>query len=513
MVKPAADFIRKVYHNEKTHLASGRKANGHGIMNIVKTFALFFIISGLFLFFQNCSVQQNGGILGGKESPAVVADKITTNAPFAYDLVADTISYNSCVGENLNNSGIHGLKIGVNEGFVDSAGTIQGGLKLRTEFLQYVGLNVPARYPSTVITPAQIQTLLQDSKANKDTYVQFAVRRKSDLAVMPDLINPTSLQLTLPRDGVLNFAPLSRDPVLSRLTKGVVFGEKGLIISEGERIYNLQDDSAPAPIQASLGYSSIFDETYAKLNTPLDLENFAMGERYSEVVRNRFNLASDDKYLLAVTFGSGSSATGSDYGLNTPRRPDDTVKSRAYGRSYALQFNMFRSPSAAGWKNNALKAVTEVDLTGAGANVRPWTCSNYVIMKQNQWNNAKLEKPSCTPLLASDFNNATMANAVKKLRRHYSESEWNIGLFYDAYQAYDPNTRGTQPICLVPKSNECYLPTENVIFPGADVGVNYNPLTECYVYNQFGVSYSQPILNVKAAGRCAQFASICTRER
>lgn len=483
-------------------------------MNIVKTIVLVFFISGLFLFFQNCSVQQNTGILGGTESASTAADKITTNAPFAYDLAPDTISYNSCVGANLNGTGIHGLKIGVNEGFTtsDGSGAVQGGLKLRSEFLQYVGQNVSPRYPSTVITPAQIQELLSQSKANKDTYLQFAVRRRSDLTIMPDLIQPTStLQVSIPRDGVINYAPLSQDPVLTYLTKNIQFGEKGVVLSEGPRIYNLLDSSTPSPIEATFNYSNYTDETYPLQNLLNDNENFGIGERYSEVVRNRFNLATDDKYLLAVTFGSAS-GTGSDLGLNSPRRADDTVKSRAYGRSYALGFSMFTSPSAAGWKNNTLKTVTEADLSTNSNSIATWSCSSYVIMKQNQWNNSRRDKPSCTPLIASDLTNATISAAVKKLRRHYLESDWRIGLFYDANQDYVPAARTAQPICLVPIQNECYLATENVVVAGTDIGVDYNPATECYLYNHPGTSYTNSIDVVKANGRCAQFASICVRQ-
>lgn len=481
-------------------------------MNSVKTIVALLFISGLFVFFQNCSVQQNAGILGGKESSSTAADKISSGAPFAYDLAADTISYNSCVGENLNNSGLHGLKIGVNEGFTDSNGTgaVQGGLKLRTEFLQYVGQNLKPRYPSTVITPGQLQSLITSSSKNNDTYIQFAVRRRGDLSVIPDVIQPPGT-ISLPRDGIVNFSPLFQDPVLSKLTKKIQFGENGLILSEGERIYNLQDDSAPSPIEASFGFSNIVDETFSRQGIVGDLENLGIGERYSETVRNRFNLGTDDKILLTQTYGSAS-GTGGDYGLNTPRRADDTIKTRAYGRSYALNFGMFRSPSAAGWKNNTLKTVTEYDLSSNSTGIATWSCSSYVIMKQNQWNNAKLDKPSCTPLLASDLANTTIGDAVRKLRRHYLESDWNIGLFYDANQAYVPASRTSQPICLVPKNAECYLPTDGVVVAGTDVGVNYNPLSECYLYNQVGTSYTGATATIRAGGRCAQFASICVRQ-
>jgi len=483
-------------------------------MKTVKTIVALSLITGLFVFFQNCSVQQGGGLLGSQTSASQAEETLNANTPFAYDLAPDTISYNSCVGENLNTNGIHGLKIGVNEGFTTStgAGTVKGGLKLRSDFLQYVGTNIAPAYPSTVITPGQIQNLLTNSTINKNSYIQFSVRRRSDLTVMPDLIQPSSLSITPPRDGTALGAVLNMDPVLTNLTKNVQFGENGVILSEGPRVYNLSDNtSTPQPIQASFGFSNIDDETFAKQGLSGDNENFGIGERYSEIVRNKFNLATDDKYLLTTTFGDATS--GSDYGLNAPKRKDSSVKARAYGRAYALGFSTFVTPSANGWKNNALKTVTEYDLATNAQVGATWSCSSYVIMKKNQWNSGKLDQPSCTPLIASDLDNATIANAVKKLRRHYSADSWNIGLFYDKNQAYVPGARTSQPICLTPTqtNSECYLETYNTVVLGTDVGVNYNPLTECYLYNQIGVSYSGTLANIKAAGRCAQFASICVR--
>jgi hypothetical protein len=482
-------------------------------MNIVKTVAIVIFITGLFVFFQNCSVQQNTGILGSKDSTATIVDKVNATAPFAFDLAPDTISYNSCVGEQLNNQAIHGLKIGVNEGFVDSTGSgaVRGGLKLRSDFLQFVGANLSPRYPSDIITPAQIQSLLTSSKANADTHIQFAVRKKGDLTVVPDLINPTSNAISLLRDGKLIPFPLNLDPVATKLAKNVQFGKDGLVLSEGPRIYNLGEDSSATPIEASFGYSSISDETFGFQGIVGDAENFGMGERYSEVVRNRFNLGTDDKYILTTSYGSNTG--GSDGGLNSPRRLDPKVTGRAYGRSYALTFNIFASPSAAGWKNNSLKNVVEYDMaTNSIVSAAPWECRSYVIMQQKQWNNTKMDKPSCSPLLASDLANATIATAVKNLRRHYLETDWSIGLFYDANQPYIPGARSLQPICLVPKVTECYLPTNNNIIAGSDVGVNYNPTTECYLYNRVGTTYTSTLDVVKANGRCAQFASICVRK-
>lgn len=484
-------------------------------MKIVKTLTLIIFVTGLLVFFQNCGVGQNSGLLGAKSTSASVGDS-TANVPFAYDMVADTISYNSCVGENLNSTGISGLKIGSNQGFVDSTGTgaLKAGLKLRTEFLQYLGTNITPNYPSTVITPAQIQDVLANSSANKEALLQFAVRRKSDLSIVRDVIQDSAATPISPgRDGDVKFTALALDPVSTSLAKNVLFGPGGVVLSEGSYIYNLQSDANPTPIEASFGYSNIADETYQKVSQPGDTEILGYGERYSEVVRNNFNGANGlaSKYILTSTFGLKSLASTVDNGLSAPITKDPKLKASAYGRAYALQFGYPVNTVAAGWKNTVLQQVTETNLADgtpvAGAG---WSCENYLIMRQTEINGSDLTKPSCSPLTSADLLDVNVSAKVKRVRRHYLESSWHIGFFYQANELSGANPRLSHRICLVPKTTECYMDTKTVI-PGTDVGVNYNPLTECYLYNRAGTSYISSIDVVKANGRCAQFASVCTR--
>lgn len=488
----------------------------------VKSFVLIMLATGLVVFFQNCGVSQTTGLLGSSKTQSSIADKVVTNAPFAYDLVADTISYNSCVGENLNALGIPGLKIGVNEGFVDSAGSgaVKAGLKLNTEFLQYVGQHIQPSYPASVITPAQIQNVISNSPINKDTYIQFAVRKKNDLSVVKDLIQaPAATTPIAPRDGVVNFTALASGDILTELTKNIKFAEAGVILSEGPRLYNLGDVTVPTPIVASFGYNNIADETFPKVGAVLDTENLGYGERYAETVRSAFT-SSDvtKKYLLTITYGP--SAATSDLGLSTPKRLDPLKKGNAHGRSYALQFGFPANAVRSGWKNTALLQVQESNLSdGSVVSGVSWNCNSYVIMKQTQWNNSKYTQPACSPITANDLLDVNTMKNVKGIRRHYTEESWNIGYFYKAGDLYDPTAvdeplkRRSLPICLVPKApstTECYLPTDTVT-PGTDVGVNYDPLTECYLYNRFGTAYSDFIDVVKSHGRCAQYASVCTR--
>ena len=485
-------------------------------MKIVKTLTLILFVTGLLVFFQNCGVGQNSGLLGSKSTSASIADTTFANVPFAYDMVADTISYNSCVGENLNSAGISGLKIGSNGGFVDSTGTgaLKAGLKLRTEFLQYLGKNITPTYPSNIVTPAQIQSVLANSTLNKDAALQFAVRRKVDLSIVKDVIQDS---LTTPinsaRDGTVFNASLAQDPVGTNLAKNVLYGPGGVILSEGSYIYNLQSDATPAPIEASFGYSNIADETYSKTNLATDSENLGYGERYSEVVRNNFNGATgpNNQIILTSTFGQRSAGVTADNGLSTPKQSVPAKKGFAFGRGYALQFGLPANTVAAGWKNTVLQQVMETNLIdGTPVGGAGWSCENYLIMRQTEINGSDLSKPSCSPLTSSDLVDPNVSAKVKRIRRHYLESSWYIGFFYQANELLGSNPRLSHKICLVPKATECYLDTTTVV-PPTDVGVNYNPLTECYLYNRFGTSYIGSITSVKANGRCAQFASVCTR--
>lgn len=491
-------------------------------MKMVKIIALILFTTVLTLSFQNCGPSRNASLLGSRTSGVSEAQQVTIQAPFAYDMVIDTISYNSCTGQDLNSSGVHGIKMGVAEGFVDTnaSGTVKAGIKLRTDFLTYIGKNVSPIYPSTVITPEQIKYILENSTANKNALLQFAIRRRADLIPAIDLINPSSASTVVPpRDGIIEQAPLSSDPVLTRLTKNVQFGTKGVILSEGPRVYNLHELSIPTPVEASFNYSNFADETYPVNLTNSDgtaaYEPYGFGEAYSDRVRQKFNSSGLDKYIATVTYGDITSGA-SDLGLSEPRRSEEASndKTKAYGRAYAFRFEQISSK--AGWRSNQLKQISETNLVDntpvSGAS---WSCENYVIMKSNQWNNTKASEPACVALSATDLQNTSLLGKVKRLRRHYLEESWDIGLYYAKNSIYAPGSRATQPICLVPKKASCYLPTTLPDSAATDIGINYDPNTECYLYAApvMGVTYTgnPSIVDQRKLGRCAQFASICVR--
>jgi hypothetical protein len=480
-------------------------------MKLVKSFALIFFITVLIMSFQNCTIRQNTGLLGSKTAAQTESEKVVINAPFAYDVVVDTISYNSCVGENLNKLNIHGLKVGVNEGFTDTtaAGSVKAGAKLRSDFLEYIGKSVPPSFPSTVITPAQIQYVLSNSPKNVDSFIQYAVRKKTDLSVVVDRIQtPVNAAPILDRDGFVEREPLKSDNVIQQITKNVIFGPNGTVLSEGSRVYNLYSKSSPQPMEASFGFSSSVDETFSA-QTNVD-DGTGAGEQYSDIVRKKFNSASTDKIILAVTYGNPLGTNGAavnDAGLNSPKRADPLDKTKAFGRGYELKFEP--GSAKAGWRENKLTRIT--DSIGLG----DWTCENFVIMKKSHWNNPKPDEAGCAPLSSADFQNTIFIAQIKRLRRHYSDADWNIGVYYGKYASYVPPRRDLQTLCLVPKQNECYLPTANITTDAADVGVQYNPGEECYLsrFQLMGVNYTGGLTGdaARKLGRCPQFASICIR--
>ena len=359
-------------------------------MKLMKYFAILgkviLLPMGL-LFSLSCTIQSTPSLLTSTSNTADATTKILTDVPFGYDVALDTISYNSCVGIGLNSSGqLHGLKIGANEGFVESndSGAVKAGVKLNSAFLQYIATNVDPTFPNTTVVPSQIQYILENSEKNKDVTIQYAVRSKSNLYVVQDVIdaNKTGGNYVLSRDGLYENALLNQDPVLSGLTKNVVFGPNRTISAEGPRIYNLGTGASPDPIEGSLGFSANADETFS-VEAGVD-DSSGAGEDYSDKVRERFNTG---QQFLAVTFGNQSFTSSSDFtssfGLNSPKRPDEVNLTRAYGKSYEFTFTAMSTASSS-QRRNLLTRVTEKNLeTGSFVLGVLWSCENYVIMKIN----------------------------------------------------------------------------------------------------------------------------------
>ncbi len=489
------------------------------------------------------------GILGQQGFSDFDEDPVLKNAPFAYDLAADTISYNSCVMQpSVVDTSIHGLKIGVSEGFSDSLalGTVRAGIKLRTQFLKYVGENFSPDYGSNTITPSQVLRVLNTdySTFNSGAFPQFAVRRKSDYAIIPDLITTASDSIASPpRDAAVFPYNLASGYVGHSLTKGIVYNTSGIAISEGSRIYNLSDTSDAIPIEGSFNFNASADGSITPDN-PFPTEPFGVAEIYSQRVRDDFNT---NKQLLTVTYGGTGSTTGipvddvTNNTINNIKRPyktgtTDFDATKAFGRGYYLKFES--QTAITSWPRSRLTAVNEIDLeTGAPiASGTSWSCESFAIAHPSHWNNNKASnpawiydtvqvEPNCSPLLGDDTTcvggdtsqqcaiKQLRAEQIKKIRRHYAVADWNIGLMFPASlkAGYTLPDRRNLLLCVAPRTaTSCYLPTSGILVsePGKDVGVQYDRGQECYL-TMSTVTGNRD--DARRRGRCASFASICTR--
>lgn len=485
------------------------------------------------------------GILNNQSTISETVDNVTKQAPFAYDIAADTISYNSCVNfapNNVTGTNFPSLTVGVNEGFVtnNGNGAVKGGLKLRTAFLQHIGRYIKPQSPSTSVTAEQVKYVLQNSTANAGAYLQYSVRRKSDLALNLDLISPGSsgnsdLIPKRGRDATVFTQDLTTGFVGHMLTKDIKFTATGAVLSEGPRTYNLSDNPEPIPIQASFGLNQTSDDSLpsssdSSTNNP---ENFlGVGEYYGDFVRKKFNSTGADRILITAVFGGkvedigGSSGEQTEESISQIRRQTTDI-SKAFGRGYTLKFES-RNRNVAGWVNNVLSgtAVTEFDLsTGTTVQGAQWSCENFIIALPAHWDNKKLNEPTCSPLIATDMTEARQL-AVKKIRRQNSSVDWNIGLFIpkDTVLGVTPQdriaNRAKYQICVSPRRNTCYLPTTNIFAAdgpnvGKDAGIQYDTTKECYLtaYNLMGATYTSATTPdaKRLLGRCANFLSVCTR--
>jgi hypothetical protein len=517
-------------------------------MKFIEIIQLFVVSLSLLAF--SCS-PQGQGILNSKSTFSETIDNATKQAPFAYDIAADTISYNSCVNFVNDTSvpvPIPGLTIGVSEGFVttNGNGAVKGGLKLKTEFLKHVGKFFKPQSPSLTVTPAQVLQVLSQSPANENAFFQYSIRRKTGLSVNIDLIAPgtgNNIQTLIPkaqRDVMVFDKSLSSGFLGHLLTKDIRFTQSGTVLSEGPRSYNISDTPDAVALVSSFGLNQTADETAPAATDSSENPNkesaFGVGEQYSEAIRKRFNSNGSDKIVLTAVFGGLATDVTSGTNQIVPpegeesisqiRRKTPTDLSKAFGRSYSLKFEP-KVRGVSGWMSNVLSgtAVTETDLsTGTTVQGAQWSCENFVIALPAHFDNKKLKEPSCTPLLGSDMTEARQLS-IKKIRRQHPASEWNVGLFIP--KDFDLGVtladriakRASLSLCVSPRRGSCYLPTTGVFDAqenqNADMGIQYDTSKECYLtaFNLLGVSYSNaPSADAKRLlGRCAQYLSVCTR--
>lgn len=495
------------------------------------------------------SCTPNGqGILHSNSTIADTIDAATASAPFAFDIAADTISYNGCVQLSQSTTiptNIPGLTIGASEGFVtnNANGAVKAGLKLKTDFLSYIGRNFSPQSPALTIPPSQVQRILNNSTKNANAFLQYSIRRKKDLRPNINLIvgNNGQAVTTKDRDVVVFEQSLTTGFVANLLTKDITYTPTGGVLSEGPRTFNLSNTPDPVPIIARFQLNQTLDESFP---APLDDGSsgttnpeliFGAAEQYPDRIRKLFNSNGDDKIILTAGFGGIADAapagtTTDEETIENIRRKNMTEVSKAYGRGYSLRFTP-KTTGVSGWLINVMSgtAVTEIDLaTGSNVQGVTWTCENFIIALPAHFDNKKLKEPTCSPIMASDLTAVpSRVDKIKNIRRQHSADEWNIGLFIPkdtdlgVTVADRVAKRSTFEICVSPKLGSCYLPTQGIFDIlddptniSKDAGVQYDTTKECYLtaYKPLGITYSVTSDNDKRSlGRCAQYLSVCVR--
>lgn len=499
-------------------------------------------LASCFVFVVGCTPSGNG-ILDSKSSISEVIDNTTKQAPFAYDLAADTISYNSCTALS-NTQAVSNLKIGVSEGFINTNGNgaVKGGIKLKTEFLQYIGKYFTPAAPSSTIIPAQVLRVLNKSAVNQNARIQFSIRRKNNLNLFVDQIASSmsetySATPLVGRDATLIAAELNSGYAGELLTKDIKYTTAGTILSEGARNYNLSGTQQSITLHGAFRLNQTEDSSITLPPPPANYTpkeyNFGAAELYSQNVRNKFNATDSSKIIVTALFSTSASGSTDVDKILSIKRPDPKDLTKAYGRGYALQFTA-KSSTVAGWTNkNILSGVTEIDLsTGSNVTGSTWTCEHFPIVRDSQYDKIRKDgDPQCTALLATDLPPERQGRQlqIKKIRRHYPESEWKIGLFIPPSTTLASSVasrtaqRDSWGLCVTPKTLSCYLPTGTEFMDNpslltaagkTEFGVQYDPTKECYLtaYNSLGINYSVSTDDQRRMlGRCAQYASICTR--
>jgi hypothetical protein len=388
-------------------------------------------------------------------------------APFAFDTLADQITYNSCTGSNLagNPNGFFTFKIGA---------YTSGGVRIRQSFRDYLSTNFQPVYPATELSVDQIKNYIYYSPENQGAMPEFAIRTRGN----PQILRTPSGTTAAPGvDFMYPLADLTNDRFMDPLVKA---GSTPLFF------FPFAMSSNQRFLESSIAYNT--DEVLAQ-NLRNDFRNTAQ---------------------LALTY----SATGGDaFAARLPIAADgatpDTTK--AYGRGYNLTFSVDVAPFTAiltgnananphtNNPNNILTSVQEVNLenpsSGAGAT---WSCSSlrrYVIIRSQDANLCPKDPVSCltsgcSDALGNSYTAASYRNELQTVRRHLRPEDWDVSI---------------RAHCVVPKTGSCY-PTE--VLNGAVVQIQYDQTQECFQ----GVD-SQAFDNPAAppTKRCAHYVSICTR--
>lgn len=490
---------------------------GCAVYSVLKKMIEFIIV---LLFVASCAKQANSPLGTGVSSLGIdEVSPIYKDEPFAYDAVVDTISYNSCYGENLASSGIHGFVVSAVENPATDGETPKSGVRITKKYLDFIGTKINPSYPATTISTEQVRSFIAGSPLNKNVVPIVAVRRTQSLDILPEDLTSTNLQSN--KDYYSALSVLTNINFITSLIEGIIYTPESKVLSQGPRIndFKYADDSIRT-LNVKMGY------------------NLTAGsaELYSWQLRNEFNRKN---LALALTFHDNEAA---DFAIN-PLSPDATNLKRAYGRSFQLGFNSLAVVSHNSIPANLLTQVEEKDLdSGSLVAGTKWSCRQYMVMRSVDQNVAEAvtapvpSAPLGLPLTYDVLTNThtyylnengqpmTGLEIVRDIRRQYSASEWDIVRLNKETESgtTDPDT--DLLFALVPKLSACYGAAANVTSTDPDPGVDYTPWSglddfiapQTYPATQgcFQESFASQGISYGSDApkkRCANWVSVCTR--
>ncbi len=428
-------------------------------------FAFAIVSILIFSQFQNCGrAGFNGKGLGSSAVSGLDQAKIT---PFAYDPAVDTISYDSCFGQNTLNLGAHfAIKAGAYE---------KGGIGLTSSYMDYtVGTNLKPgvlkpEYPDSVVTVEQLKRFTAASDTNKGAMVQMAVRSKS---------SPDSLLATSDGSAVEGNDFVS---VMGSLTDDMWMHS---IFSLNNERTRLSEPNRHFPL-AEVG----FDLLEGALR-------FHANESAAAAVRD---FMASRGFLFSLTFTSSGSA---EEGIGEPFESRKSANHKAYGRGYKFNFSTMGSmPEAQRPKfhtgqtpkpnvpPNFLASVQEFDLQNPASQLATtWDCPGELKLLVVDEAHLAINPDLCPEMdltAGAEALTSTDLSYLNIVRRHLRPNEWRVNI-----------KRG----CAVPLGgdlNRCYSEDD-----GSQADTQYSADADCYSYVNRDLSLSRV---------CANYVSMCVR--
>lgn len=418
--------------------------------------------------FQNCGTQDYSNTMTAP-SGAVVDLSNADQIPFAYDYVANQISYMSCSHTNDSKDGVSAIATHLdnsNTFYTFKVGAYDtAGLTLRSDFINFVKSTYSFK---GTLDDQKIKDALTFGTAHKNAALQLSVRDTTPIAAA--LFSPSALsgspdKISKPTD--YNLFPYNRYIASTEFQSQLV----DLFKNPTKRLTALGTGTVPYNLESALHYEKLPNYT----------------EYGSQQIRNFIESNSQIKYL-SVTYsedpGEGGTSTSPEY-LARSANPE-LSSNLAWGTGYQLKFTTPSSyPFGRSQKNNVLDKIQEVNLSLIKQPTTPgWTCPSnlrYIIVSPRD-----ISDTGRYPCKETDYKYLSLAQQklYTILRRHLPIDQWGIDV-----------------------TNQCIYPKQ----PGADCygGSNIKPID--YSKNTSTACGFDPGSNKYLDTICAEFLSVCVR--